>query len=385
MKSRAQVHLNALEAIARLQPLALDALKGKAGASVSFARLKGQKVTGNLHSVEGDQIVVEVGRGALISVSLSDLEEGVTFDWVRRGQGRESEPYLRGVTSLKLYRGDEDALNYLKQCQEAGIDLAALVAELRRLNEGQGGEIASADPADPKPAAAKRELTEKEKYERALKRQEEIKLVVARRKDLFREADEVGYDAVNGRLEPIYRFFQDGRNFRSEWKIVQGEASPTPPGQTERQGLRLLGREGRAEFIAPLTGPLEFKLRFLSFGNDRRGRFAVVLEGEGRRRVLYEMGQIDYVVKRKRKATEGTSRLADFSHRADVSFEVLREGNLLISRVNTEETARLELPAEEELGTYRLVLEWGRVSISLLELRCLCTPDEEWLQDRLKR
>ena len=383
LRERAQVHKTALEAITNLRPLALAALKEKTGTSVSFARLRGQKVTGEIESVEGDQVAIKVGRGALVSVSLTDLEEATTWDWVRRGQGRTSEPYLRGVTSLKLYRGDEDALQYLKQCQDAEVDLSALVAELRRLNTGQGADPVD-QPTDPQPVATKTELTEKEKYALALKRQEEIKQIVARRKDLFREADEVGYDSVNGRLEPIYRFFQDGRNFRSEWKVTQGEATPTPPGQTERQGLRLQGREGRAEFIAPLNGSLEFKLRFLSFGNDRRARFAVVLEGEERRRVLFETGQIDYLVKRKRKARGGTNRLADFTHRADVSFEVQLQGNLLISRINTEETARIELPEGEELGTYRLALEWGNASISLLELRCLCTPDEEWLRERMK-
>ena len=245
--------------------------------------------------------------------------------------------------------------------------------------------VKGGEPTDPKPAGSKRPKTDKEKYQEALAEQARVKEVTSRRRDIFREADDVGYDGTSARLEPIYRFYQDGRAFRKEWKLLRGEATPTPPGQIERQGLKLLGRNGRAEFFAPLEGSLDLKLRFLSYGGDRSGRLSVVLEGEKNRQVICNAGALEYRVRGRVKARKGASKIADFRSRADVTFEVLREGRFIRTLVNTEETARIELPEDEDLGKYRLVLEWGRVSISLLEIRMLCKPEKEWVTERMKR
>lgn len=388
LKARAKVHVSALASIRNLQPLALGALAKRPGATVSFARRKGGKISGSLESVEGDTITVNVLRGALQSVTLNDLVEGVTFTWARRAEGKTGAAYLRGVTSLKLYRSDGDALKYLAQCQEAGVDLSALVAELRRVEAGEtpvAGGGGDGETTDPKPAGAQRPKTEKEKYQDALAKRERAKILTARRKDIFREADDVGYEGNSGRIEPIYEFHQDGRKFRTEWRVVRGTASPTPPGTIERQGLRLLGNDGRAEFIAPLQDSLDFSMRFLSFGNDKRGRLVIALEGKKGRRVLCNIGSLEFRVKRKLKARKGASKIAGFRNRADVKFEIVREGRFIISRVNTDETARIELPEDEDLGEYRLVLEWGRVSVSLIRMRILCRPTDKWIEKRLKR
>ncbi|MBL4850382.1 MAG: protein kinase [Planctomycetes bacterium] len=385
LRARAEVHVRALEAIVKLQPLALKELAKRTGATVSFTTLKGGKVSGAIESVSGDRITINVLRGALRTVSLNDLKEEVTWKWVRKAQGKKGEAYLRGVTSIKLYRSDKDSLEFLAKCTDAGIDLSALVAELRRIEPDETAVVTGGGPADPQTAGVKRPKTDKERYQEALAEQARVKAVTARRRDIFREADDVGYDTTTGRLEPIYRFFQDGRKFRKEWKLIRGEATPTPPGQMERQGLKLLGRDGRAEFFAPLEEGLDLKLRFLSYGGDRRGRLSVILEGEKNRRVICNLGAVEFRVKRRIKARNGTSKIAEFRSRADVTFEVRREGRFIKTFVNTEETGAIELPEDEELGKFRLVLEWNKVSISLLSLRLLCKPEREWVEKRMKR
>jgi len=389
LKARAKVHVQALKAIRNLQPLALGALAKRPDATVSFQKKKGGKISGTLGGVTDDTITVKVLRGALLSVTLDELVESVTWTWARRAEGKTGAAYLRGVTSLKLYRSDNDALKYLAQCQDAGVDLSALVAELRRVEPSDqpvtGGGGGDEETTDPKPAGADRPKTREEKVAEALAKKKRAELLIARRKDLFREADDVGYEGASQRVEPIYEFHQDGRQFRKEWRVVRGKASPTPPGNIERQGLRLLGNDGRAEFIAPLQNDLDFTIRFLSWGNDKRSRLTVALEGEKGRRVLCNIGAIDFRVKRKLKDRKGASRIASFRNRADIKFEVIRSGRFIITKINTDETARMELPEDEDLGKYRLVLEWGRVSISLLRFRMLCQPTDEWIEKRLKR
>ena len=389
LKERAKVHVQALEAIRGLQPLALRALEKRPGATVSFKKKKGGKISGSLASVTDDTITVKVLRGALLSVTLNDLVENVTWTWARRAEGKTGAAYLRGVTSLKLYRSDDDALKYLAQCQEAGVDLSALVAELRRVEpSGQpvtGGGGGGEETTDPKPASTDRPKTPAEIRAEAEAKRKKAELLIAQRKNLFREADDVGYEGASGRVEPIYEFHQDGRKFRKDWRVVRGTASPTPPGNIERQGLRLLGNDGRAEFVAPLQNDLDIIIRFLSWGNDKRGRLVIALEGEKGRRVLCNIGAIDFRVKRKLKLRRGESKLSTFRNRADIKFEVIRQGRFIVTKINTDETAKVELPEDEDLGKYRLVLEWGRVSISLIRIRMLCQPTDEWIEKRLKQ
>lgn len=389
LKERAKVHVQALEAIRGLQPLALRALEKRPGATVSFKKKKGGKISGSLASVTDDTITVKVLRGALLSVTLDDLVENVTWTWARRAEGKTGAAYLRGVTSLKLYRSDDDALKYLAQCQEAGVDLSALVAELRRVEPSEqpvtGGGGGGEETTDPKPASTDRPKTPAEIRAEAEAKRKKAELLIAQRKNLFREADDVGYEGASGRVEPIYEFHQDGRKFRKDWRVVRGTASPTPPGNIERQGLRLLGNDGRAEFVAPLQNDLDIIIRFLSWGNDKRGRLVIALEGEKGRRVLCNIGAIDFRVKRKLKLRRGESKLSTFRNRADIKFEVIRQGRFIVTKINTDETAKVELPEDEDLGKYRLVLEWGRVSISLIRIRMLCQPTDEWIEKRLKQ
>ncbi|MGE0709655.1 MAG: protein kinase [Planctomycetota bacterium] len=380
-QERAQIHLEALRAIRALDELALSSFAAKSGESVSLARRKGAKVTGTLAGVEEGKVKVALSSRAEVLLELDEIAEDAIWAKIRQAKGARDPGYLRGVTSLKLYRSDEDALKFLQLCQEEKLDLSPLMAELAKI----GGPVADKPDKEPvkpdKEPLKPKEKTQAEKVQEALEEQRRAKELIAQRAKVFREASDVGY--ADTQLEPVYRFFQQGESFATEWALRRGKAFPTPPGQAERIGLRLEGREGRAEFFAPMHKDLQVRVRFIPYALNRNGRFAIVIETEDKQRISNELGMLDFRVRGRPKARMGESQLTSLRARGEATLELLREGKSFVAKVNNRETGRLELPDDIEIKGYKLSLEWGQVNLNLIEIRTLCTPEPEWVKRRL--
>ena len=383
--TRAQVHVTALEAIVKLDELALAAFQERKGESVSLDRKKGGKVPpGTLAGVEEGKVLVKLNNRAEIAIPLEDLTDDARWRKIRQVRGARDPAYLRGVTSLLLYRGDEEAETFLERCKEEKLDMAGLVAELDSIESApEEPDVVVERPNDPDDKAPKKDdqpLTDEEKVKKALADREAAKALIAQRTTVFREAANVGY--ADEQLQPIYEFYRQ-QQFLKEWRLRKGRAIPTPPGQIERYGLRLEGRVGRVEFFAPLYKDVQVKVTFVPHGLSRNGRFAIVLEGEKGQRISNELGELNYFVKRRPKKRVGQNQILNLKSRTEVKLWLVRTGNTVVAKVGNQETGRFELPEDTDFGTYRLSLEWGRVNINLCRIDTLCSPDPEWIKKRL--
>ena len=382
--TRAQVHVTALEAIVKLDELALAAFKERQGESVSLDRKKGGKVPpGTLAGVEGDKVLVKLNNRAEMAIPLEDLTDDTRWRKIRQVRGARDPDYLRGVTSLLLYRGDEEAETFLTRCGEEKLDLSGLVAELESIEAAPTEpEVVTKRPNDPEDQAPKQDepQSDEDKVKKALEDREAAKALIAKRTSVFREASNIGY--ADEQLEPIYEFYRQ-QQFLKEWRLRQGRAIPTPPGQIERYGLRLEGRSGRAEFFAPLHKNVQVVVTFVPHGLSRNGRFAIVLEGEKGQRITNELGALHYYVKRRPKKRVGQNQILNLKSRNELKLWLIREGNTFIAKLGNQETGRFELPEDTDFGTYRLSLEWGRVNINLCRIGTLCSPDPDWIKKRL--
>jgi serine/threonine protein kinase len=379
-QERAQVHVEALVAIQKLDALALVAFAKREGETVSLKRRKGRKITGTLAGVEGKKVKIRLSSRAEISLGLEEIDEQAVWRRIALVHGARDKAYLRGVTSLKLYRSDTDALEFLRRCQEEELDLSPLVKELANTGEPVA-KVEEPQPKDPTPAKP-RKKTREEEVKEALEERSRIQALIKQRARVFQEASDVGY--ADDQLEPVYRFFRQGEGFGREWKLRKGRAIPTPPGQMERVGLRLEGRDGRVEFFAPLHKNVQVRVRFIAHSVSRNGRFAIVLDGDGKQRVSNELGQLEYRKRGRPKARTGQSQVLNLRSRGESVLEIIRDGNTFVAKLNNRETARLKLPEGKEFGDFKVSLEWARVNVNIIEIRTLCHPDPDWVKKRLK-
>ncbi|RMG16171.1 MAG: serine/threonine protein kinase [Planctomycetota bacterium] len=388
-KELARRHAVALRAILDVDSLAVEAFAARKGERVRLKRRKGGLLRGKLVNAADGKLSVSLAVGgaseAVIAVKIEDLAEEERWSAVRRMLGKNRGPYLRAKAALELYRGEAKAEETLAAAAEAGVDLAALAEDLRAASPagpaGAGGEGPAIAMAPNRPQAGPRRPDAAEIERRrlkALQRNRFERWLIKHRLELFPEADVVGY--ADGQLEPRYTF-QENQNFGKDWRRVRGRSRPVPPGTFERSGLILEGN-GRAEFVAPLVGDLAIKVHFVAQMFDRKlGRFAITLDGEDRRRLSCELGRLVYWKGRKRLAIAGEDQGKALRSRTVTTLELLKTGRQVVARFNGVVSAEWELP--EELGVYRLGLEWNRASLDLHWLRAMLSPEIRWVERKL--
>ncbi len=395
LRARVQPHVDALAQALALHRAALDGFAEREGESIMLERRAGKSVTGTLAGVRGDAVVVKLSERAEVALAIDDLSERSLWRAARRKLGSKSPAYLGGTTAVLLYRGDDEAAEQLAACAQAGVDLSAIVQTLQPLDAAEAdGAVAMGSTGDERPDPNTPATGDplagtvagggggaddlQDRYRRALDRNELARRVIANRELLFTEASRIGY--ADDQLEPIYEF-ANGEEFGKDWKLLRGRSYPTPPGQTQRYGLVLEGRNGRAEFCAPSVGDVSVRVRFMPQMIGRTGRLAIALDGEEQRRVTNEMGQLLYTVKRRPKAAEGASQAGEVRSQSTQTLELLRRGDRLFSKFNGKVVAELSLDAD--LGAFQIALEWDRVALNLLSIEVMCRPSEEWLKERL--
>lgn len=381
LRKQADRHVAALRAAVNLNTLALRSFTKRKGQSVSLKRKKGSSVVGTLGDVEGGRVTIKLSSRAELSIALDDLAEAEVWKAAKRVKGAE-KAYLTGVTAIKLYRGDNDAEAYLSRCQDAGVDLSAVANDLRKAEPKKAEPIHAmrkAGKARAKPKKAKRDKV-KAAYERAVARNKAARKLIENREKLFSEADRIGY--ADEYLEPIYDF-TEGRKFSKDWRRVSGRSYPTPPGQSQRYGLVLEGRNGRAEFVAPLQQDVHVKIRIVPQQIGRKfGRVAITLDGKKRLRISNELGRLVFRKRGRVKGSSGSSQIGTLRVNTSQTMELILKGKTLISKFNGSEVARTTF--DEELGTYKLGLEWSHAALNLVSIEVMCKPTTEWIQKKLK-
>ncbi len=395
LREEVEPHALALRDAVALSRAALAGYAGRVGETTSLDRRKGSPVTGEVLGVRGDAVVVRLSERAELLVPVDELSETTLWRAARRQLGAKDPTYLRGVGAVLLYRGDRAAEEHLAKCAEAGVDLGALQAAMKPLDEAErdepvavagagttgagasGGERSGGESGASGGDAAEDDV--RERYRRALDRNERARLLIAKRELLFPEADRVGY--ADDQLEPIYEF-ANGQEFGRDWRLVNGRSYPTPPGQVERYGLILEGRNGRAEFVAPIQGDVLMRMRFMPQMLGRTGRLALTLDDEEGRRVSNELGQLVFSVRRRPKAIDGASQAGEVRTQSYQVLELLVRGHQVLSKFNGKVCATIQL--EEDLGPVRLGLEWDRVALNLLTIELAGRPSDAWVDAALE-
>ncbi|MCA8924652.1 MAG: hypothetical protein KDD82_22760, partial [Planctomycetes bacterium] len=342
----------------------------RVGRAIRVERSQGKPLAGDLEAVTDGVLQIAISKRATVGVALSDLPEREQHRLARLALGEDQPDYLLAVAASKLYRGDPDAGAHLERARAAGFALDAL-AELQPFVEAEEVVQANVQPArTPTPLAVPASAR------RAPAPDLGRRLFDLRRR-VFPDSEDVGYLA--GRVQLMFPFY-DRQPLGQDWALTRGTAAPVPRGQ-DRRGLALEGRNGRADFKAPIAGDLDLKLRFEPQILGKQARLALVLENAEGERWTSEFGQLHYFRKRKLRARQGRSG-RDLLRAQQVSnLEFVREGDALVSRLDGEELARIELP--KDAGVLALSLEWDRAALNVLEIRMEAELDEAWLEDTL--
>ncbi|MCW8142012.1 MAG: hypothetical protein KIT58_24155, partial [Planctomycetota bacterium] len=212
---------------------------------------------------------------------------------------------------------------------------------------------------------------ERARYER------ERKIYDARHR-LFPESEETGF--MGGQAILHYNYFQGNRNFAGQdWKRLRGNSYPTPPGQVERYGLVLEGRDGRAELTIPVEGNFEVLLEFTSqlFGKD--SRLAITADTDGQH-VETALGQLLHQ-RRGRRQVAGEGQGSNVRPRTRHTLELIRDGNQFFSKFDNAVVGTVSV---DEFGKTTLGIEWGNAALNLVQIRMKVTPETKWVEKKLE-
>lgn len=366
-------HRDALAAVVALPRRTLEALAKQPGRTIRVERKHGKPITGELIEVDDDVLQIAVNPRATLGVALEDLPEREVLRLARLTLGETNRDYLLAVAALELYRGERDSGEHLARARAAGLHLDALAELQPFVDEDEALQAnvqpvaqRSPEPQPALPAAARRDPPP-----------DLGRRLFAQRNRVFPDSEDVGY--VGGRVQLMFPFY-DRQRLNHDWRLVRGNAAPVPHGQ-DRRGLALEGRNGRAEFQAPVDGDLELKLRFEPQILGKRARLALVLEDAEGQRWSSELGQLHYFRKRKLRARQGRSGHELLRAQQVSNLELQRIGDELVSLLDGQEIARMELP--EDTGPLSLALEWDRAALNVLDIRLEAELSEDWLREAL--
>jgi len=366
-------HRDALAAVVALPRRTLEALAEQPGRAIHVERKHGKPIEGELIEVDGDVLQIAINPRATLGVALEDLPEREVLRLARLALGETDRDYLLAVAALELYRGERDSGEHLARARAAGLHLDALAELQPFVDEDEELQAnvrpvaqRSPEPQPALPAAARRRPP-----------QDLGRRLFAQRNRVFPDSEDVGY--VGGRVQLMFPFY-DRQRLNRDWQLVRGNAAPVPRGQ-DRRGLALEGRNGRAQFQAPVDGDLELKLRFEPQILGKRARLALVLEDAEGQRWSSELGQLHYFRKRKLRARQGRSGHELLRAQQVSNLELQRIGDELISLLDGQEIGRMELP--EDTGPLTLALEWDRAALNVLDIRLEAELSEDWLRETL--
>jgi len=389
LSERLRVHVAGLEAVVALEPLAAEAFAALRGRDVRLERRRGAPVEGRLVRVRDGRLTVALSSRAEVAVNVADLTEREALRAIRRARGSDDPAYLEGVAALRLYRGDDGAEASVARAAEAGLDLAPLAAELRRAEpaaepdeevhalHAAGAEPAADDDeaprarpiADDRARLRDRERRERERYERERRLADNLR-------HLFPDAAERGFD---GRARLFYSFQEQQVFGPTDWELVRGDAFPVPSGQQFRVGLVLQGRNGRAEFRAPLEGDFSVRIRFEAQMLGPRGRLAITVDDpETQTRYSNDLGAIVRYEEGRPRAQAGESRASHVRAQQRHVLELSRVGDELVAEFDGAPVG-LRMPLAQGFGPATLGLEWDRAALNLVTVEVEGTPAEDWL------
>ncbi|MBX3468953.1 MAG: protein kinase [Planctomycetes bacterium] len=385
-RPRAALHAEALARIVGLEELGARAFeKLEVGSDVSLERRQGRRVEGKVARHEGGRLTVAISSKAEVLVDAAELSDDELLRLIRRAFGAAHPPYLHGVAALKLYRNDADADAALARAADAGVDLvehhaAALAPGARHLHgeprRGQPVVQGDARPTGPDPRAEEERRRREAEAERA--RYERERKIYDARHRLFPESEETGF--MGGQAILHYNYFQGNRNFAGQdWKRLRGNSYPTPPGQVERYGLVLEGRDGRAELTIPVEGNFEVLLEFTSqlFGKD--SRLAITADTDGQH-VETALGQLLHQ-RRGRRQVAGEGQGSNVRPRTRHTLELIRDGNQFFSKFDNAVVGTVSV---DEFGKTTLGIEWGNAALNLVQIRMKVTPETKWVEKKLE-
>ncbi len=380
LRERAAVHRDALTAIVGLEALGAQAFARLAvGQDVALERRQGRPIEGKVARVQDGKLAVALSSRAEVLVDPSDLSDEELLRLIRRAFGANHPPYLHGLAALKLYRADADAAAAVARARDAGADLAKLEEELRAARaaaerpSGSGEAVA----VGPDPLEEERRRMREAEDERA--RYERERLIYENRHRLFAESEDTGY--LQGQALLNYNYWNGTRDFAGQdWKRLRGRSYPTPPGQVERVGLVLEGRNGRAEFAVPIEGSFEITVEFMSQMIGKDGRLAITADTENQR-VETTLGHLTYVRRGKPRQAAGESQWNSIRPQRRHTLELIRDGDQMTSRFDGATIATI---AVEDFGRTTLGLEWGDAALNLVQIKMRVTPEAAWVKKKLE-
>ena len=381
--ARVRLHRQALEAAAGLQGLAESALRQLVGQEVRLECRQGRELSGTLVAVAEGRLTVGDPGKAERTEPLAALAEAELLRMIRRVHGGNHVPYLHGLAALKLYRGDADATDQLAKAKAVGVDLAALVDELREPEAAQEevqGLVAEGlnEPADDQDQAI---ASARQRNDEERARFEKHKRWADGRAKLFPDTAAIGFTGSEFQLAYT---FEGRRAFGRDWALSgNGKAAPTPPGQ-ERTGLVLEGKQARAELQIPFQRDVVVKVRLQpQMISSSEGRFAITLDDAQGGRVSCELGQLFAFRKRKPVGSAGERSLSRLRAKELHILELVRRGDVVTSILDGEELARLPIDPALLQGPVEVGLEWGHAALNLLTIELEGAVDEAWLEKRL--
>jgi hypothetical protein len=84
------------------------------------------------------------------------------------------------------------------------------------------------------------------------------------------------------------------------------------------------------------------------------------------------------MVKKKLKAREGDSQATKVRSGSRSTLELTLIGDELVAKFNSQVTATMKL--KQELGVYRLGLEWNKAALNLATIRTMVSPEPRWIE-----